>query len=192
MNYLKIMLAGLLLNNTVAFAQTNEGFVTDNRGNAIKTPWNLCVRTGTYDKNTAYNPDCNPKIVENVVVVSEEKSEIINVFFAFNSAVLSEEAKAKIRKAFEGIKNPKNIDIYASTDFLGSEKYNQKLGQERLNAVYKYVLENLENKNIPIQGSNLGKSYAQSQNSPECKDLKGNALIKCIQVDRLGQINIIY
>lgn len=192
MNYIKMMLTGLLLTNTVAFAQPLEGFVTDSRGGAIKTPWELCVRTGTYDKDTAYNPDCNPKVSENVVVVSENKSEVINVFFAFNSAILSEDAKAKIKTAFEGIENPKNIDIYAATDFLGTEKYNQKLGQERLDAVYKYVLENVKNKDIPIQGSNLGKSYAQRQNSPECKDLKGASLIKCIQVDRLGQIHVNY
>ncbi|MCU0354899.1 MAG: OmpA family protein [Cytophagales bacterium] len=63
------------------------------------------------------------------------------ILFGFNSADLSEEAKANIRKMAETVnKYPDtNILIDGYTDNVGSEGYNQKLSERRAKAVSDYL-----------------------------------------------------
>lgn len=96
------------------------------------------------------------------------------VFFEFDSAVLSKEAKKALLKALSGNKAPVVLTAYA--DAIGSEEYNKKLKDERAEAVKAFLIENL--------------SYTESmigiKDAPE-NSQKENFLARRVELRQSGQ-----
>lgn len=64
-----------------------------------------------------------------------------DVLFDFDSSDIKEEARAKLDEIAERLKKSgEKLDITGNTDKIGSEEYNQKLSQERADAVMEYLL----------------------------------------------------
>jgi len=63
------------------------------------------------------------------------------VFFEFDSAVLSQEAKKALLKALAGETSPVVLTAYA--DAIGSQDYNEKLKNQRAEAVKAFLIEDL-------------------------------------------------
>lgn len=65
-----------------------------------------------------------------------------DVLFDFDSSDIKEEGRIKLDEIAERLKKSgEKLDITGNTDKIGSEEYNQKLSQERADAVMKYLLE---------------------------------------------------
>lgn len=70
---------------------------------------------------------------------SKEVPDTVN--FAFNSAVLDEEARAILRKQADWIRKFPEVRfrVYGHTDLVGSNAYNKRLGLRRAQAVVAYL-----------------------------------------------------
>lgn len=101
------------------------------------------------EKTAEVKPDINPVVFEPAaktpkftLVLSEGKSG-----FKFRSAMLSDEAKAKIDEMFTGDKvdlNNVRFEIEGYTDNLGPIELNHQVGLARANAVKQYLGEQYE------------------------------------------------
>jgi OOP family OmpA-OmpF porin len=87
------------------------------------------------------NPDSGFEIkslkVDSIVVLK-------NILFALNKAELQNESFPEINKLLKLLKSNPHlvIDIYGHTDSTGNEKHNNKLSEDRANAVYSYLVNN--------------------------------------------------
>jgi outer membrane protein OmpA-like peptidoglycan-associated protein len=74
--------------------------------------------------------------------VYEESLAVNDVTFAFDKAMLSDEAKASLdafAKKVKGMTSNAYVEIHGHTDNIGSEGYNLKLGKKRADAVMEYL-----------------------------------------------------
>lgn len=201
----KTLLACTLSLATIsAFAQSQpepkiDGYVVSSDGHAVKTTDGSCVRTGFYNPDTAYHPDCNPikkvdptppvKQPDPIVPVVEKKVETqeIKVYFAFDSAVLTSTEQAKIDTLLNNV-DTGEVTIVAGTDFIGTEKYNQRLSEQRAQTIANYVKSKANVHIASVTG--VGETEAQLQNTEACKKVKHNRakLIKCVADDRFGSV----
>jgi peptidoglycan-associated lipoprotein len=86
-------------------------------------------------------PPAKPMGTAQVKCVPSGKCDQARVHFAFDSAVLDDEAKAILDETAQCLKTNQNvqISIEGSTDKRGSAEYNKKLGMERADAVSCYL-----------------------------------------------------
>ena len=73
--------------------------------------------------------------------VEAPKSQKEFVFFAFDSAVLSEDAKRELAKAMAEVEGA--ITVTGFADNTGDSSYNQKLKERRAEAVKQFLIEGL-------------------------------------------------
>jgi outer membrane protein OmpA-like peptidoglycan-associated protein len=68
---------------------------------------------------------------------------IDNIFYEFDKATLTPESSASLDELVKLLENNPNITIELSAhcDFRGSDKYNEKLSQQRAESVVKYLIE---------------------------------------------------
>jgi peptidoglycan-associated lipoprotein len=103
------------------------------------------------------------------VVLSEDQGN-----FKFGKTVLPDEAKAKIDEMVAQLKqDPKNIfiEIEGHTDNVGDKLINQKVGQERAEAVQRYLYEQYQ---IPLHKMNV-ISYGEDKPIAPNKTRDGRA-----------------
>ncbi len=83
-----------------------------------------------------------------------------NIFFEFNSAELQPESIGELERVLEIMKdNPKiSVEIAGHTDSIGTEGYNQKLSQERAEAVAQWLVEHGID-----EGRIVARGYGESQ-----------------------------
>ena len=84
------------------------------------------------------------KVVHDTVIVKPEPNWVlVGVNFEFDKATLLPEAYPILEHAYETLKeNPEmKVEIQGHTDSKGSEKYNEKLSQERAQTVYNYLVD---------------------------------------------------
>ena len=93
------------------------------------------------------------------------------VLFGYDSAALSDEAKAAIDKYVDGFRNQfnriANITVIGHTDGIASQKYNQKLSEKRARAVADYLesIDGIPDKDIEAIGK--GKLEPVASNDTE-------------------------
>jgi len=126
-----------------------------------------------------------PAVILPLVPVQQRVSFSGDALFAFDKAVLrpqSRELLDDLVRQLEGTRSER-IVVTGHTDRLGSVKYNQKLSEQRANAVKDYLVgKNLRADNIEAQG--LGESQPMTV-ANACVGTKANArLIACLQPDR--------
>ena len=100
------------------------------------------------DEGNFGNPTMNNTLIQNgdlkVLANLNQRfsSEVpTQVTFAFDSAVLDEDAKAILREQANWIRQFPEIrfKVYGHTDLVGSNSYNQSLGRRRANAVVRFL-----------------------------------------------------
>lgn len=113
------------------------------------------------------------------------------VFFAFDSAQLTAEAKAKLDRLYTRVSGDSTIvraNIVGYADEIGSDSYNQKLSERRATAVHNYL------KGMGYDRSNVTEVRALGERSSadKCKGLARKDKIACLWEDRRVEIELEY
>lgn len=197
----KILLSTLLASAfcAPAFAQSlQDGYLTDSSGNVVKSGFGLCWKASSSKK---FSEDCGDKKLEEKkkeepvinesplppkeeekVIESKPVSLTVNtkVLFKFDSSVLTNEAKQELDKALSNA-NVLSVHIVGHTDSFGTEKYNEKLGMKRAQAVKDYLVS----KQVPSSIIKL-ESAGETQLVVNCKP----NTIACQAPNRRAQIDL--
>lgn len=129
----------------------------------------------------APEPVCTPT-VDTITISGEE-------LFGFDKAKLSENGKAKLDQAVDQIRADselriKSIVITGHTDRIGSEQYNQKLSEKRVDVVKAYMVSKGVDESI-IEA--VGKG--ESEPIVACDGVKGKkALVECLAPNRRVEV----
>ncbi len=183
-----------------------SAYVQDGRGIVARNPWGLCWRTGYWTPADALAgcdaplaPKEEPAPVPVAAVApppptppapppAPKRCDFASTFtndqtFAFNKAVLSDQAKARIdSEIMPKLSTCAKVELLVITghaDKIGSQQYNQKLSEKRADAVAAY----LKSKGVTATIETLG--MGKTQPIKACDDkLKRKDLIECLTPNR--------
>ncbi|MCL6264581.1 OmpA family protein [Craterilacuibacter sp. RT1T] len=193
-------LLGALLVSTSAFA-AHPGYLDDQATDkVVRNNYGECWRTASFDKAKDGLVECGDReavkaVVAPVMVLVQEKISLsADVFFNFAKATLRPEAKEELGPLVEKLKangdKLQSVELAGYTDFYGSDKYNQKLSQERADTVRTFLVEN----GVAAEKvTAVGKGKAADGLTQECKakKLKTQAEMKaCVAGDRRVDVTI--
>jgi OOP family OmpA-OmpF porin len=192
----------------------NTGYLTDQRGNVVKSGTGLCWRTGFWTAAMA-TAECDPDLVARpapaakavepaplqapVVVappapvpkrVAARISLDADTLFDFDKSALRPAGRAALDDfvaKLQGIE-PEMIMAVGFADRIGSEVYNQSLSERRVEAVKTYLVS----KGIePNRMHTEGRGETQPTTNPgECDGAKSAKVIACLQPDRRVEIEV--
>ncbi|MFC5472729.1 OmpA family protein [Paraherbaspirillum soli] len=188
---------------------TSSAYLQDGRGPIVRSQDGLCWRTGYWDSDSAVTgcdgelippimKATAPALVTNPLAASTEAPPAPVVarcempmtlasdqIFGFSKATVTEAAKRRIdQEVIAKLKSPScgsldSIVVTGHTDRIGSEKYNQKLSEQRAANVATY----LKSKGISAKMKIVGAGKSQSISN--CSDkLSHQQLINCLSPDR--------
>ena len=186
---------------------TKEGYLTDTRGDVVRSGTGLCWHTGFWTPAMAI-AECDPDLVKKdepkmaeapapaaAPVVVPAKPVFVPItlqsdaLFDFNKSVIHAGGKKKLDDEVVGkMKEYSQIGVIVVTghaDRIGSDAYNQKLSQRRADAVKDYLVS---------QGveANRIETVAKGESEPvvSCDNVKGRVsgknkkLVECLQPNR--------
>lgn len=180
-----------------ASAQTldDNKVVYSTNGTIVRnTMFGTCVRTkweNGFDI-CAPEPEEFTQVVEPPAVRTVLRSNEKTIYFAFDSAKLSAEAKQKLNtmaKTLSTAKDIRSADIVGYADRIGSNGYNEALSVRRANAVKNYLAGQgyLNTRIAEVRG--LG----ESRPTADCaKSLSRSEQISCLSPDRRVEIEVLY
>jgi len=177
---------------------TKDGYLTDTRGNVVKSGYGLCWHTGFWTPAMAIaecDPDLankeKPKMAEAkppAVAPAEAKVPAIaagpdkpaffpislqtNTLFDFDKSVMHADGKKKLDAEIVGKmkENPQAevVLVTGHADRIGNEAYNQKLSQRRADAVKAYLVGQ------GVEDKRI-ETAAKGESEPvvSCDDVKG-------------------
>ncbi len=121
------------------------------------------------------------------VKVSQTFSEKGDVLFAFGKANLRKAAESELSNIYAQVSNVnvEKLTVAGYTDRIGPAAYNQKLSQQRAEAVAKFF----ESKGIPASAI-TAVGYGSADPVVQCDNVHGNALIKCLAPNRRVDITV--
>jgi len=134
-----------------AFYAKRENFLSENRN----------LDTDKYETNATVNRD-----LFLVPVEIGESLVLNNIFFEFDRATLQKESYAELNRVLPFFSQYPNlkIEIAGHTDNVGSDAYNQKLSEERAQAVMDYLIsQGVSSGNITSQGYGESEPVATNE-----------------------------
>ena len=160
-----------------------------------------CVRTSEWNPAASYR-DCNPLPTAKLVPASVEPARLdaplrdepirisMNTLFDFDSAVLRADAGPALDALAKQLTQAsyQKVDIVGHADRMGSGKYNQKLSEQRAEAVRDHLLA------LGLDGTKLtafGVGATEPLTGKECRGLRGKPLVYCLQRDRYTEITVL-
>jgi len=194
-----------------AQAADNSGYLQDTRGAVVKSPFNLCWRTGFWSPAMA-TAECDPDLVPKpaaptppapkpamptppapkpaaVAPVTVKVTMAADALFDFNKSVIRGDAKAKLDDLVGKIKSV-NVEVVIAighADRIGSVRYNQKLSLRRADSVKAYLVS----KGIPANRI-YTEGKGKSQPVKACPAMKSKKqLIACLQPNRRVEIEVV-
>lgn len=217
---LESALSAFAANSTApgAGAPQVSGYVNDRRGQALRSGFGLCWRTGYWTPAMA-TPECDPDLVPKKPIpaaapatppraaraaarpaprpaakptpVSEKVSLSADTLFDFDKAIVRADGKSKLDELVARIKGADldTVIVVGHTDRIGSNSYNMKLSLRRADAAKAY----LASKGIAANRIHTeGRGEKQPKTKPgQCKGPKSPKLIACLQPDRRVEIEIV-
>lgn len=193
-----------LIASTGAVAHEKNGYTVDSKTTSVvRNSYGECWENSYLDKAKNGLVECGDR--EGAApAVAEYKDELVklsaNFLFGFDKYNLRPEARETLDEVARRVTG-KNVDVQdvsveGHTDFMGTEKYNQKLSERRALAVANYLVSRgVEAGKLSATG--FGESQAQMTQScqSETAGVKGKskkraALIACIEPDRRVDIRI--
>ncbi len=190
----------------------DTGYFADQRGTVVRSGFGLCWHTGTGP--AVANVECDPtvapapaaKLVEPapaplavaaVMPAPAPKRAVERVtldadaLFDFDKAVLRPAGREALDDFYGKIKaiDPETIMAVGHTDRFGSEAYNQRLSEQRVETVKTYLVS----KGIePTRMHTEGKGEMQPTTKVgECAGPKSAKVIACLQPDRRVNIEVV-
>jgi OOP family OmpA-OmpF porin len=199
--YVVAVIAALSAAQARAASEPAAYLVAAQDGTPVTSASGACVRTSQWSSEASYR-DCNPLPIAKLVPASIEPVRLespslaepirmsMNTLFDFNSAVLRADAGPALDALAKQLTqaNYGKLDIVGHADRMGSGKYNQKLSEQRAEAVRDYlVARGLEDSKVTA----FGVGSTEPLTGKECRALKGKPLIYCLQRDRYTEIMVI-
>lgn len=193
-------------------AQTNtdkRGYLTDMRGEVVRSGYGLCWRTGSWTPALAIaecDPDLMPapkaaapvpKPVAAVVPAPAPKPAAQRVtldadtLFDFDKAVLRPAGKTALDDFVAKTRDisPEVILAVGHADRFGSEPYNQNLSERRAATVKNYLLGlGVDANRVKTEGR--GETQPKTK-AGECTGAKSAKVIACLQPDRRVDVEIV-
>jgi len=195
------LIAALSLTQARAADEPAGYLVSAQDGAPVTTAAGACVRTSQWSTGTSYR-SCDPlpmsKLVPAKVETASSESPVraepmrvsMNTLFDFDSAVLRADnipALDALAKQLTS-KNYQKVDIVGHADRMGPGKYNQKLSEQRAEAVRDYLLtRGLDATKV----SAIGVGATEPLTGKECRGLLGKPLVYCLQRDRYTEITVL-
>jgi len=210
-------LLGTALAATALTAAAEPGYVTDGPNATIVTnPLGLCWKTSDWNPGKAVAP-CDAVTVAAVPApapqaaaptppppvaaapqrpVIEKVTLNSDVLFDFNKATLNDEGKQKLKELAGRIKDARvdEIDAAGHADRIGSDQYNQKLSEQRAQAVKDYLASSTGLPADKIRAE--GKGESEPVTGDQCKRMgpergSNRKLVQCLQPDRRVEIEVL-
>lgn len=108
---------------------------------------------------------------EKVYAIAQEKPNIdLEVYFDYNSASITPDAEAELKKLGRVLTNPELkggvFFIGGHTDAKGGDDYNQRLSERRAAAVKKYLIENFELPDDSLVAAGYGEEKLKNSSDP--------------------------
>jgi OOP family OmpA-OmpF porin len=170
-------------------------------GAPVTTASGACVRTSEWNPAASYR-DCNPLPTAKLVPASVEPARLdspsraepirisMNTLFDFDSAVLRADSGPALEALAKQLTqaNYQKVDIVGHADRMGPGKYNQKLSEQRAEAVRDHLLA------LGLDGTRLtafGVGSTEPLTGKECRGLRGKPLVYCLQRDRYTEITVL-
>ena len=214
---LPVVLALALCGIAADVSAQSSGYLTDQRGAAIKTPFGSCWRTGFWTPAMA-TEECDPDLVPKKAKtappapapratpptpapraapaarptpVTEKVTMAADTLFDFDKAVVRPDGKSRLDDLVSKLKGV-GVDTFiviGHTDRIGSDSYNMKLSQRRAEAVKAHLVS----KGIPANRIHTeGKGKKQPVTRPgACKGPKSPKVIACLQPDRRVVVEVV-
>jgi outer membrane protein OmpA-like peptidoglycan-associated protein len=176
-----LALIGLVL--AASFGMANAGTMYNDvvhdemTGTVVHNTWGNCVTT----KWLTGRNNCTATISE----------EARTVYFAFNSAALTKEARMKLNTLTKALKEGgvEQVQVAGYADRMGNPVYNEKLSKRRAEAVHAYLVAHGIAKADVIKTRWLG----ESEPTTDCAaNMKRKDLIACLQPDRRVEVELVY
>ena len=126
-------------------------------------------------------PAAPPRVIEKITLNTD-------VLFAFNRAELTPAGEQKLNELAKSAQNAQvdKVVLTGHADRIGSEDYNQKLSEDRAQAVADYLAsKGVDRSRLQVEA----KGETQSVTGEQCKNMgpennKNQKLIACLQPDR--------
>ena len=188
---------------TAQISPADTAYLTDTRGNVVKSGFGLCWHTGFGP--AVYNPDCDPapmKVADATPPPAPAQAPAAkpagakitldaDTLFDFDKAVLRPAGMQALDEFLEKMKgiNPEVIIAVGHADRFGSDAYNQSLSERRATSVKNYIVsKGIDANRIHTEG----KGEMQPVTKPgECDGAKSAKVIACLQPDRRVEIEVV-
>ncbi|MDD2915207.1 MAG: OmpA family protein [Gallionella sp.] len=209
-------MAYLSLAGTVSASEINrEGYMTDTRGDVVRSGAGQCWHTGSWTPAMAIE-ECDPSLVKKVTPkIAEAKTPAAapkpvavtppakrkmtfsadsstDSLFGFGKATVSPSGQRALDKFADDLKGAKFevITVTGHTDRIGSHAYNQKLSTRRAEAVKAYLVESAGIPADKITANGVDGSDPVTKPG-ECKgNKKTSKLIACLAPDRRVEVEV--
>ena len=200
-------------------AANDSGYVNDTRGNIPMSAFGLCWHSGfgpapisTAECDPNFRPAVQP-VAERVepapaakpvavaamtpaappapVPVAQKVTIDADTLFDFDKAVLRPAGRATLDGFVAKMKdiNPEVVMAVGHADRLGSDSYNQRLSEQRVDAVNAYLVSlGIAPNRIHTEGK--GESQPVTK-AGECEGAKSAKVIACLQPDRRVDIEVV-
>lgn len=188
-------------------ATADMGYLTDQGGTVARSGYGLCWHSGV-GPPPASTPECEPTAAPapapTVVAPAPQPLAAVtptlarervtldaDTLFDFDKAVLRPAGRLALDEFVGKTKNldPEMIMAAGYTDRLGSEAYNQRLSNQRVEAVKTYlVTQGIDANRIHTEGKGETQPITKAG---ECLGHKSAAVIACLQPDRRVELEVV-
>ncbi len=212
-NTKKLITVSIIAAFLPSIANALPGYATDTSGKVVRNSYNECWHAGFWTPSMAI-AECDPSLIKKVAAAepkpvaanpgpvlvptltpepqksAQKVSFSADALFAFDKAVLKPEGKQELDTFANNLSGVsyEAIQVTGHTDRFGSDKYNQRLSEQRGNAVQEYLVsKDIPANRITVQG--LGETQPTTQPG-DCTGRKSPKVIACLQPDRRVDIEV--
>ena len=197
-------------------AQTakDRAFVADTRNQVIKSGFGLCWHSG-FGPAPAAGPECDPNYVAYVAPpvvkpaavappaqvaaltppvtrpAAEKLTLDADTLFDFDKATLRPAGRDTLDTFIGKLRDisPETIMAIGHADRIGTERYNQRLSEQRVASVKAYMVsKGVEPSRVYAEGKGESQPVAKAE---DCAGPKSAKVIACLQPDRRVDIEVI-
>ena len=182
------MFVGVTASQAQATNHDND-VVRDFQDHIIKNSFNNCVITKW---KSGYDSCHEPVAPKPMPKLEELHSELLNVYFNFDSDELTPSAQQKLQKIIGILTSSsqvESVDIVGYADYIGDYEYNRRLSQDRTNSVRAYLQSNgyVNTRNVSTQ------ARGEDEPAVDCSSANDDIELKaCLWRDRRVEIKLNY